>query len=73
MSSNAFGIELDGDLPEGWTPLEVVITVKCLNEEGKVAMDHFASHSLNSWEAWAMSQWTADTLRDGLRPRSDED
>jgi hypothetical protein len=72
MSSDALGIELDGELPEGWTPLEVVVTVKCLNEKGEVQMDHFASHGLNSFEAWAMSQWTADTLRDGLRS-GDED
>lgn len=73
MSSEVFGIELDGDLPEGWTPLEAVVTMKCLDEKGEVAMDHFASHGLNSFEAWAMSQWTADTLRDGLRSKDDDD
>lgn len=71
--TEALGIELDGELREGWTPLEVVVTVKCLDEEGKVNMDHFASHGLNTFEAWAMSQWTADTLRDGLRVKGDED
>lgn len=72
MSLQAIGIELDGELPEGWVPLEVVVTVKCLDQDGDVAMDHFASHGVNSFEAWAMTQWTADTLRDGLRSRDDD-
>lgn len=71
--AQAVGVELDGELPDGWTPLEVVVTVKCLDEEGKVQMTHRASSGLNSWEGWAMSQWTADTLRDGLRNGVDED
>lgn len=70
--AQALGIELDGELPEGWTPLEVVVTIKCLDQDGDVAMDHFASHGVNSFEAWAMSQWTADTLRDGLRSKEDD-
>jgi hypothetical protein len=73
--TSVFGVDLDEDdqLPEGWTPLEVVVTIKCLDEEGEVKMEHFASSGLNTWEAWGMSQWTADTLRNGLHDEGDEE
>ncbi len=48
-----YGVEVD-ELPENWTPLEVVVLVKCLNEDGDDAVANRISAGLSAWEALAM-------------------
>lgn len=64
--STSHGIEVP-DLPDGYTPLEVVYTVKCLDEDGALALVNGASDGLNTWEAMGMATSLADDLRDALR------
>ena len=60
------GIEID-DLPEGFTALEIVYSVKCLDEDGSVSLVNGASDGLNTWEALGMVISAADDLRAGLQ------
>lgn len=42
------------DLPAGWTPLEASAVVKCLDEDGNVALFLRATETLSSWESLGM-------------------
>lgn len=65
-----FGLAPYNALPEGWTPLEAVVAVKCLDHVGEVQMFHTATEALNSWEALGMVRDAELQLEAGLR--SDE-
>lgn len=61
-----FGLEPVDGLPEGWTPLEAIVAVKCLDEEGEVAIHTTATAALNSWEALGMLHDARLRLEGGL-------
>lgn len=50
--------------PEGWTPLEAVAVVKCLDEAGGMALITRFSDGVTSWEAIGMMTVAADLERD---------
>lgn len=54
-------------LPEGVTPLEWAISVKCLDNDGTVVLFNRPSEDLNTWEALGMATSLVDDLRDQLR------
>lgn len=64
--ATVFGLEVLEPLPEDWVPLEAIVTVKCLDDEGKTAMHHTATPKLNTWEAIGMVRWTQLILDEGL-------
>jgi hypothetical protein len=70
---SVFGLDTYAELPEGWTPLEAVVVVKCLDEGGEVKMFHTATESINSWEALGMARDLELQLEDGLRGKDDPD
>lgn len=54
------------DLPEGYTPLEAIVVVKCLDEKGNLDMHQDATEGLNTWEAIGMVRWCGRSLEIGL-------
>lgn len=60
------GVEVT-DLPEGAMPVEVVVIVKCMMDDGQMALIHRWSPALSGWEALGMTTVCSDTLRDALR------
>lgn len=68
MDATALGLSLDvSHLPTGCTPLEALVSVKMLDEDGNVVLYDCATLGLNSWEAVGMAIAVADRLRDALR------
>jgi hypothetical protein len=67
-----FGLTPYEELPEGWTPLEAVVAVKCLDDEGKVQMFHTATEALNNWEALGMLRDAQLQLEEGLQQDEDD-
>lgn len=61
-----FGLELP-DLPSNVTALEVVMSIKVLDEEGEVRLYERCSEGLSTWEALGMATTLADSLRNGLQ------
>lgn len=51
--ADVFGVHLD-DLPEGCTPLEAIVIVKALDEDGAVCLYPRQSEALSHWEAIGM-------------------
>lgn len=67
-----FGLTPLDKLPEAWTPIEAIVAVKCLDDEGKLRMFYTATEALNSWEALGMIRDVQMQLEDGLQ-NQDED
>lgn len=65
-------LDLDGDPPEGWTPLEAVAVIKALDEEGKVRLFSRSTASLNGWESLGMMLWALDGDRKALLDCTEE-
>lgn len=66
------GVDLDGDWPEGYVPLEAVVIMKCLDEDGDVTLMSTASPGLTSWEALGMVDRTHRVLLDALANTTEE-
>lgn len=64
--TEAYGLETIS-LPEGYTPLEVVVAVKCLTADGRVALVNRFSRNVTTWEAVGMAVSLADSLRAQLQ------
>jgi hypothetical protein len=60
------GLELDDNLPDGWTPLEAIVTAKCLDTNGNVQTFHSATPTLSTYEAVGLLRWTQLVLEDAL-------
>jgi hypothetical protein len=58
----AFGIELDGKFPEGWTPFEIVVLAKCMDESGVTRLCYQSSRGWNQWELLGAFRGFADNL-----------
>jgi hypothetical protein len=71
-----FGLESKHALPENWTPLEAVAIVKCLDQDGEVALDLAATAGVTSWESLGMlvaaSAATLEDLLKAFRPDEEE-
>jgi len=50
---NVLGVEVP-ELPAGYVPLEIVVLVRALNEEGRPALAVRYSEGITSWEAVGM-------------------
>lgn len=49
MSDKAYGLDID-DLPDGWMPLELVVALRCLNEDGEETAVLRQTAGLNEYE-----------------------
>lgn len=54
------------DLGAGWTPLEFLVMVKCLDPKGRVRYREMTSQTLHPVEALGMISTMGDTLRHKL-------
>jgi hypothetical protein len=64
--TSSLTLEIDGQVPEGWTVLEAVVVTKCLNEEGSPQMWHTSTPGLSTWEALGMTEVIAGTLKKAM-------
>lgn len=76
MADEIFGLTPRKPLPENWTPLEAVTVVKCLDENGHMALVTRSTDGITDWEGAGMHLAGLDTyrdsLREGFRAESDE-
>lgn len=70
--TSVFGLEID-DLDEGVTPIEVVVSLKGLDEDGRVILYERMSSGLSPWEAVGMLMTHADGLRQMLTASYESD
>lgn len=54
-------------MPDGWTPLEAFVVLKCLDEDGEVALLTRATEGVRAWDSVGMLTAALDTERDNLR------
>lgn len=73
MAENIYSLELDEDPPEDFVVLDVVVLLKCLNEDGRVAYWSTASKDLLSYEAYAMCDIAAAQLKESILSDDDDD
>lgn len=68
-----YGLNAD-PMPKGWTPLEAVVVLKALDEEGEVSLLFRGTDGLAPWDTVGMLIAVLDEERDALRDSSiDED
>ena len=62
-----FGLELSDPLPDGWTPLEALVAIRCLTGGGDgvppVQLHWSPTRSLPSWEASGMCDYLRHQIR----------
>lgn len=56
-------LDLTLDIPEGFTPLEAVVVIKCLDEDGELALSVRTTSGLTSWESVGMLIAASDQAR----------
>jgi hypothetical protein len=61
-----YGLESD-PMPDNWTPIECFTILKCLDENGEVALLTRATEGISTWETVGMLTAALDTQRDDLR------
>lgn len=76
--SRVYGLEMPGEgLPEGWIPLEAVVVLKCLNDEGRATLYLNRSDGLTDFEQLGMLSAARRTTEDDCnaqwRDRGGED
>lgn len=54
-------------VPEGYTPLDIAFSIKCLDDDGNVTLVNGFSETLNAWERIGMLQSALDDARDAMR------
>lgn len=70
--ANVFGIDVS-DLDPQVTPIEVVVSLKGMDEDGHVSLYELHSDGLSCWEAIGMLTTHADGLRQSLLTSGDDD
>lgn len=51
------------DFPDEWTPLEAVVSIKCLDDRGEVCLLSQKTENLSTWEAIGMLISATDDMR----------
>lgn len=72
MSEQPIPLDLE-PLPDGWTPLAMYGVVKCLNEDGEVALVTRGSAELTPWECVGMLTAALDSQRQFLQDCFDDE
>ena len=63
----AFNLPLSNHIPDKWIPLECVVAVECLDEDGVKRLYICATAGITTWTAAGALQAAADSYRDDLR------
>jgi hypothetical protein len=66
------GLEIHS-LPEGWTPLEALVLVKCLDDSGDATWSYRTTHRLNNEELLGALVVHTELLRHKLVAQWDEE
>ena len=61
-----YGLETQ-DLPDGYTALEAVCVIKCLDDEGRVTLMLRSTSGIMSWEGLGMHEAACEISRARLR------
>lgn len=61
-----FGLEADGEFPAGWTPLEAVAVIECLDENGEPTLYIATTQNLSSWKSLGMLTFATRVQSDDL-------
>lgn len=71
---SVYGLDLD-PLPENWTPIEATVIVKCLDQDGVLALVTRHTKGITSWEVVGLLTASLDTERADLQSsfQSDRD
>lgn len=74
MSDPLEGLNWDGSqpMPDGFVPLQAVLVVEGLDEDGDQALLAFGTEGLPTWTAIGMATYAADRLRRGLQRDADD-
>jgi putative intracellular protease/amidase len=64
--ASLFGLTPSYPLPDGFTPLEAVAAVKCLDEAGHLTLIVLGTPDLTLWERVGMLQAAWDQSRESL-------
>lgn len=65
-------LDLLGDPPDGWSPLEAVVVVKYLDETGDTQLHATTTEAVSGWEVAGMLIWALDSARGALQEGSRE-
>jgi hypothetical protein len=60
-------------IPDGVTPLEAAVSIKCIDAAGHECLINATSEGLNTWEALGMLVSASDDMRARLNSYEDED
>lgn len=63
---DVYGLQM-GAMPDGWTPLDAFVVLKCLDEDGNVALLTRSTESLRAWDAVGLLTAALDVERAELR------
>ena len=58
-----YGVTL-ADIPEGATPIEAIVILKALDQDGEVCLYRRASEGLAPWDQIGLCQIVLDNMRD---------
>ena len=61
------------DLPDGFTPLEAVVSVECLDTDGNVVLLNQKTENCSAWKALGMLISASDDMRNALNSYATED
>lgn len=67
MSATAFNLPLQSEMPENWTPLEAIVVLECLDEEGKRRIYHCTTETLTLWTMVGALTGVLDAARQDLK------
>lgn len=64
-------LDLQDDVPDGWTLLEATVVYKAIDEVGEVRLGHTSTEAVSGWEVAGMLLWALDGIRAGLGEATD--
>jgi len=65
--------EIDASLPDGITPLEAVVSIKCIDDQGEVCLYSKKTSGITVWEAWGMLGYSMDDYSSATTQAAIED
>lgn len=65
-------LDLQHDVPEGWTLLEATVVYKALGPDGDVRLGHTSTQAVSGWEVAGMLLWALDGTRASLGEATDD-
>jgi hypothetical protein len=67
MTATAFNLPLESQMPAEWTPLECVVIVECLDEDGVLRLTVATTEGTSTWKSLGMVMAAEGSYRDDLK------